>query len=37
MMRHREDFVNGLERAPDAFIGMLEERNFGTLILRVNG
>jgi NADPH-dependent curcumin reductase len=35
-IRYREDFVNGLERAPEAFIGMLEGRNFGKLIVRVN-
>src|SRR5712691_10958332 len=27
----------GLERAPEAFIGMLEGRNFGKLIVRVDG
>jgi NADPH-dependent curcumin reductase len=36
-IRYREDFVDGLERAPEAFIGMLEGRNFGKLIVRVNG
>jgi NADPH-dependent curcumin reductase CurA len=34
-IRYREDFVDGLERAPQAFIGMLEGRNFGKLIVRV--
>jgi NADPH-dependent curcumin reductase CurA len=34
-IRYREDFVDGLERAPEAFIGMLEGRNFGKLIVRV--
>jgi NADPH-dependent curcumin reductase CurA len=33
--RLRLDFVNGLERAPEAFIGMLEGRNFGKLIIQV--
>jgi NADPH-dependent curcumin reductase CurA len=33
--RYREDIVDGLERAPGAFIGMLEGRNFGKLIVRV--
>ena len=28
------DIVNGLERAPEAFVGMLEGRNFGKLIVR---
>jgi len=35
-IRYREDFVDGLEKAPEAFIGMLEGRNFGKLIVRVN-
>jgi NADPH-dependent curcumin reductase CurA len=36
-IRYREDFVNGLENAPEAFIGMLEGRNFGKLIVRIEG
>jgi len=36
-IRYREDFVDGLERAPEALIGMLEGRNFGKLIVRVDG
>jgi len=35
-IRYREDFVDGLERAPEAFIGMLAGRNFGKLIVRVD-
>ena len=31
----REDRVNGLEQAPSAFIGLLEGRNFGKLIVDV--
>jgi NADPH-dependent curcumin reductase CurA len=31
----REDRVDGLENAPTAFIGMLEGRNFGKLIVKV--
>jgi len=31
----REDVVDGLERAPDAFIGLLEGKNFGKLVVRV--
>jgi len=31
----REDRVDGLENAPAAFIGLLEGRNFGKLIVRV--
>jgi NADPH-dependent curcumin reductase CurA len=36
-IRYREDFVDGLEKAPEAFIGMLEGRNFGKLIVRLHG
>jgi len=35
-IRYREDIVDGLEQAPEAFIGMLEGRNFGKLIVRVD-
>jgi NADPH-dependent curcumin reductase CurA len=31
----REDLVNGLENAPAAFIGLLEGRNFGKVVVRV--
>jgi len=31
----REDVVDGLENAPAAFIGLLQGRNFGKLIVRV--
>lgn len=31
----REDIVDGLENAPKAFIGLLEGKNFGKLIIRV--
>jgi NADPH-dependent curcumin reductase len=34
-VRPREDLVDGLENAPAAFIGLLEERNFGKLVVRV--
>jgi NADPH-dependent curcumin reductase CurA len=34
-IRYREDVVDGLEKAPEAFIGMLDGRNFGKLIVRV--
>ena len=36
-IRYREEIVDGLENAPEAFIGMLEGRNFGKLIVRVDG
>ncbi len=31
----REDFVDGLENAPQAFMGLLEGKNFGKLVIRV--
>ncbi|TAL81684.1 MAG: NADP-dependent oxidoreductase [Candidimonas sp.] len=34
-IKFREDVVNGLENAPQAFIGLLEGKNFGKLIVRV--
>jgi NADPH-dependent curcumin reductase len=34
-VRYREDIVDGLEKAPEAFTGMLDGRNFGKLIVRV--
>ena len=32
---YREDIVDGLENAPQAFIGLLEGQNFGKLIIQV--
>lgn len=32
----REDIVNGLENAPAAFMGLLEGKNFGKLVIRVS-
>lgn len=34
-VKAREDVVDGLENAPAAFIGLLEGRNFGKLVVRV--
>jgi NADPH-dependent curcumin reductase CurA len=34
---YREDVVDGLQNAPEAFIGLLEGRNFGKLVIRVGG
>lgn len=34
-VHYREDVVDGLDRAPEAFIGMLQGRNFGKLLVRV--
>lgn len=36
-VRYKEDIVAGLENAPDAFIGLLEGRNFGKLVVKVSG
>jgi NADPH-dependent curcumin reductase CurA len=35
-IKYREDIVDGLENAPNAFLGMLEGRNFGKLLVRVH-
>lgn len=35
-IHYREQVVDGLANAPDAFIGMLEGHNFGKLVIRVN-
>jgi NADPH-dependent curcumin reductase CurA len=35
-VRYREDIVEGLDRAPEAFIGLLEGRNFGKLVVKVD-
>ena len=34
-LKYREDVVVGLEKAPEAFIGLLQGRNFGKLLVRV--
>lgn len=34
-LRYREDIVEGLEAAPEAFIGLLEGRNFGKLLVKL--
>jgi NADPH-dependent curcumin reductase CurA len=35
-MRWREDVVHGLRQAPEAFIGLLQGRNFGKLVVAVD-
>ena len=35
-LNYREDIVDGLENAPEAFIGLLEGKNFGKLVIRVS-
>lgn len=34
-VKYREDIVDGLENAPQAFIGLLKGRNFGKLLVRI--
>lgn len=34
-VKFREDVVDGLEHAPQAFIGLLEGKNFGKLVVRI--
>ena len=35
-IKYREHIVDGLENAPEAFIGMLVGQNFGKLVVRLN-
>jgi len=35
-LKYREDVVVGLENAPEAFIGLLQGKNFGKLLVRVS-
>lgn len=35
-LRYREDVVDGLERAPEALIGLLQGRNFGKALVRLS-
>jgi NADPH-dependent curcumin reductase len=34
-LKYREDIVEGLDRAPEAFIGLLHGRNFGKLLVKL--
>jgi NADPH-dependent curcumin reductase CurA len=34
-LKYREDIVDGLDRAPEAFIGLLQGKNFGKLLVRL--
>ena len=36
MLHYLEDIVDGLENAPEAFIGLFDGKNFGKLVVRVN-
>ena len=35
-IKYKEDVVQGLENAPDAFIGLLNGKNFGKLLIKVS-
>jgi NADPH-dependent curcumin reductase len=35
-LKYREDIVDGLDNAPGAFIGLLQGRNFGKLLIRLS-
>jgi NADPH-dependent curcumin reductase CurA len=35
-IQYREDIVDGIERAPDAFIGMLKGQNIGKRLVRLS-
>ena len=35
-LKYKEDVVEGLENAPHAFIGLLQGKNFGKLIVKVS-
>ncbi|KMV35791.1 NADP-dependent oxidoreductase [Franconibacter pulveris 1160] len=36
-VHYREQVVEGLENAPQAFIGLLQGKNFGKLVIRIDG
>jgi NADPH-dependent curcumin reductase len=36
-LKYKEDIVDGLENAPQAFIGLLKGANFGKLLVKVSG
>ena len=35
-IQYREDIVQGLDAAPDAFFGLLQGRNFGKLVVKLD-
>ena len=35
LLKYREDIVDGLDHAAEAFIGLLQGRNFGKLLIRL--
>ena len=34
-LKYREDIVDGLDRAPEAFVGLLQGRNFCKLLVKL--
>ena len=36
-IKYREDIVAGLENAPTAFLGLMQGKNFGKLLVKVAG
>lgn len=34
-LKYKEDIVEGLEQAPEAFIGLLDGKNFGKLVIKI--
>jgi len=35
-IKYREDIVKGIDKAPEAFIGLLKGKNFGKLLIQVS-
>jgi NADPH-dependent curcumin reductase CurA len=35
-LRHKEDILDSLENAPEAFLGTQDGKNFGKLLVRVS-
>ena len=35
-LKYKEDFIDGLENAPQGLIGLLQGKNFGKLVVRVS-
>jgi hypothetical protein len=35
-IKYREDIVDGLENAPQAFLGLFSGQNFGKLVVKVS-
>jgi len=35
-LKYKEDIIDGIENVPKAFIGMMNGKNFGKLLIRLN-